>query len=130
MKKLIIIALMAFTAVPSFAAANIGEDYDWPPPTGIGRGVVNIVTSSGEIVRDVVYYGGCGYENAGGGGAIIGGLFGVIPGSVMCVGRVVDGVLDCFTLGIWGNAVTHSEEVRDFFPVFFWNDLWLPESLR
>lgn len=128
MKKVIgmVVCLMVLTAVPCFAD---GDTYDWPPPTGVGRGLVNIVTSPCEIVRDISYYGGRGYEGAAEPGAFFGGIFGIIPGTVMCAGRIVDGVLDCFTLGIWGNAVTHTEEARDFFPTFSWEDIWLPESL-
>ena len=91
MKKAIgmMVCMMALAAVPCFAD---GDTYDWPPPTGVGRGLVNVVTSPCEIVRDITYYGGKGYEGAAEPGAFFGGIFGIIPGSVMCVGRVVDGV--------------------------------------
>lgn len=121
---------LACAAMPCLAQEEEGGEYGWPPPTGIARGVVNIVTSPGEIFRDMSYYGGCGYENAAEPGAVVGGIFGIVPGSVMCVARLADGVLDCFTLGIWRNAVYQSEHARDFFPTFVWDDRWLPESLR
>lgn len=110
-------------------AQSAGGGGEWPPPTGVVRGAVNIVSSPGEIVRDISYYGGVGYEAAGEPGAFFCGVGGAVPGVVMCALRIADGVLDCFTLGIWGNAVTHSEEARDFFPDFFWQDVWLPEGL-
>lgn len=116
-------------AMACLAGNDGGDEFDWPPPTGVGRGLVNVVTSPGEIFRDMSYYGGKGYETAGEPGAFFGGVFGVVPGAVMCAARIVDGVADCFTLGIWGNSVTHSSETADFFPTFFWEDVWLPESL-
>ena len=59
MKKIIgmMACLMACAAVPCFAANDGSSEYDWPPPTGIGRGIVNIVTSPCEIARDISYYG-------------------------------------------------------------------------
>ena len=131
MKKTIgmMVYLMASAAAPCFAANDGSSEYDWPPPTGMLRGVANIVTSPCEVARDIFLYGGKGYEMAAEPGAFFGGVLGIIPGTVMCAGRIADGVLDCFTLGIWGNSVTHSESARDFFPTFSWEDLWLPESL-
>lgn len=129
MKKLMMMFLCALVVAPCVASTDGSNGYDWPPPTGIGRGIVNIVTSPCEIVRDISYYGGRGYEEAGEPGSLLGGIFGIIPGAVMTIARIGDGVLDCFTLGIWGNAVSHTEVTLDFFPMFAWEDIWLPESL-
>lgn len=128
MRKLCML-ICACTTLACLAASEDGDEFGWPPPTGIGRGLVNVVTSPGEIVRDMSYYGGRGYESAAEPGAFFGGVFGIVPGAVMCAARIVDGVADCFTLGIWGNSVSHSSETIDFFPTFFWEDIWLPESL-
>jgi len=126
--KMVLAMLMSCAAATSFAGGE-GSEFDWPPPTGVVRGLGNIVFGAGEVFRDMSYYGGVGYESASVPGAVGGGILGVVPGAVMCVVRVADGILDCFTLGIWGSSVSHTEKTRDFFPMFVWEDLWLPEAL-
>lgn len=122
MKKTIV--LLGALALGSVAWGGPGDDddYVWAPPTGVARGVVNIVTAPVEIVRGISYWGNVAYEDHPEGAGLDGAILGTVTGSLWTIARVVDGTLDCFTLGIWGNAV-HS----DFFPTFSWKNLWKPE---
>ena len=113
----------ACVALSCHAVEGDADEYVWTPPLGMCRGVVNIVSSPGEIVRDISYYGNMAYSDHPVLCGIDGGILGVVPGSVCTLVRIADGVLDCFTLGIWGNA-THC----DFFPTFFWQDRWLLDA--
>ena len=126
MKK-VVFGLSVLGMVSSSCVAGDGSssDYYWEPPTGIARGVVNILTSPVEIVRDVSLFASRAYVDHPDLGGVDGAVFGVIPGAIMCAGRIIDGVADCFTLGISGNT-THG----DFFPTFAWEDLWTVEELR
>ena len=124
MKKIIAgLSVLGLSLCPCLADTD--SDYHWEPPTGIGRGVVNILTSPVEIVRDMSLYASRAYVHHPELGGVDGAIFGVIPGSVMGALRIIDGVADCFTLGIWGNA-THG----DLFPTFAWEDLWVVEEMR
>lgn len=122
MKKTFLIAVICIVA---FSAINAGEKekYTWIPPTGMGRGIVNMVTSPGEIVRGPYYYSQAAFADHPFLLGIDGVLYGTITGTFMTIFRFSVGFLD-LAAGIPGNYI-HSE----VFPTFFWQDLWSPELL-
>lgn len=124
MKKLLMVAVGCIGIASSCCAAEgDADEYVWTPPLGIVRGAGNIVTSPFEIARDVSYYWNMSYSDHPLLGGVDGAVFGIVPGAVCTVARIVDGVADCLTLGIWGN-VSHC----DFFPTFVWQDRWQPDA--
>ena len=123
MKKTLLLTILCLAS--AFSAVNAGEKekYVWPPPTGMGRGIINMVTCPGELIRGPVYYWNAAFDDHSFLLGIDGFICGTITGSIMTACRFTVGFLD-LVAGIPGNYI-HSE----VFPTFFWEDLWKPESL-
>lgn len=122
--KRVILCLVVLMGTFYHCLAGDDNPYEWMPPTGIGRGLVNILTSPGEVFRDAIYYGNYTYKDRPQLGGLDGFVFGAVVGSGMTLTRIVDGVVDVFTLGVAGNYY-HG----DAYPTFFWQDLWVPLNL-
>ncbi len=79
---------------------------------GVGRGLVNVITSPAELFRTVSYQISADP---------IGGIFVGIPlGVGYTVGRMSIGALDVLTIGLIGDHL-YSNEV---FPEFIWQERW------
>ena len=123
MKKTLLTVLFCLATIFSVAYADEDDKYVWTPPTGMLRGIVNMATCPGELVRGPVYYSQAAFEDHSYLLGIDGFLFGTITGAGMTLVRFSVGFLD-LAAGIPGNYI-HG----DVFPTFFWQDLWYPEDL-